>query len=453
MLLPWGALLEGIVRARAEIVDGIAAARRAGSGRERDAQRRDLARLHAGALRGPAASRRPDTSPRRSSPSSAGRESTSDAARYLTAAEAKALPTTWARRLGHGRPHPQFRLHRTVCAETRDRCDRCARLRTALPIPRRPRAAHQCHSDVARGGAVGGGEARVERALKAALLGIVEGITEFLPISSTGHLVVTQKLIHVGTHPGTKDAADTYAITIQSGAILAVIVLYWHRLKEMALGVVGRDPEGRQIVNGHVRRVHSRGHRRRRAGKGDTRPALRRVADHRRLGGRRRRDPVVRAEVAPTGRAIGAPARGDHRARRGDDRLRASARVVAGNEPQPGHDPRRPWSWATAWLRPSSSASCSGSLTLGAATAFDLLAARQGAVRRVRIPESVHRLPVRVRLGRHRRPLDGDVPAPPRARDLRLVPLVHRGRRARVVDHERESTSTATRRPGPSRRC
>ena len=85
-------------------------------------------------------------------------------------------------------------------------------------------------------------------AVKAALLGIVEGVTEFLPISSTGHLVVTQKLIHVGTHPGTKDAADTYAITIQSGAILAVFVLYWHRLREMALGVIGRDREGRRIA-------------------------------------------------------------------------------------------------------------------------------------------------------------------------------------------------------------
>ncbi len=85
-------------------------------------------------------------------------------------------------------------------------------------------------------------------AVKAALLGIVEGVTEFLPISSTGHLVVTQKLIHVGTHPGTKDAADTYAITIQSGAILAVVVLYWNRLMEMARGVVGRDPEGRRIA-------------------------------------------------------------------------------------------------------------------------------------------------------------------------------------------------------------
>jgi undecaprenyl-diphosphatase len=86
-------------------------------------------------------------------------------------------------------------------------------------------------------------------AVKAAVLGIVEGVTEFLPISSTGHLVVTEKLLHVGTHPGTKDAADTYAITIQSGAILAVVVLYWHRIREMALGVAGRDPDGRRIAS------------------------------------------------------------------------------------------------------------------------------------------------------------------------------------------------------------
>lgn len=85
-------------------------------------------------------------------------------------------------------------------------------------------------------------------AAKAALLGIVEGVTEFLPISSTGHLVVTEKLIDVGTHPGAKDAADTYAITIQSGAILAVVVLYWNRLLEMLRGAVGRDEEGRRIA-------------------------------------------------------------------------------------------------------------------------------------------------------------------------------------------------------------
>ena len=95
---------------------------------------------------------------------------------------------------------------------------------------------------------------------------------------------MTQKLIHVGTHPGTKDAADTYAITIQSGAILAVVVLYWNRLMEMARGVVGRDPEGRRIANATLVAFIPAAIVGGVLGKGDTRSALRRVADHRRVG-------------------------------------------------------------------------------------------------------------------------------------------------------------------------
>jgi undecaprenyl-diphosphatase len=85
-------------------------------------------------------------------------------------------------------------------------------------------------------------------AAKALVLGIVEGITEYLPISSTGHLLVTQKLLGVGDTDATKDAADTYAITIQAGAILAVVVLYYARLKSMASGLVGRDENGRRVL-------------------------------------------------------------------------------------------------------------------------------------------------------------------------------------------------------------
>jgi undecaprenyl-diphosphatase len=85
-------------------------------------------------------------------------------------------------------------------------------------------------------------------AAKAALLGIVEGVTEFLPISSTGHLLISERLLDVGQTSETKDAADTYTITIQAGAILAVVVLYWHRLRDMAFGVVGRDPQGRRLL-------------------------------------------------------------------------------------------------------------------------------------------------------------------------------------------------------------
>jgi undecaprenyl-diphosphatase len=83
---------------------------------------------------------------------------------------------------------------------------------------------------------------------KAVILGLVEGITEYLPVSSTGHLLVTQKLLGVGDTDATKDAADTYAITIQAGAILAVVLLYFGRLRAMAEGVIGRDRDGRRVL-------------------------------------------------------------------------------------------------------------------------------------------------------------------------------------------------------------
>jgi undecaprenyl-diphosphatase len=85
-------------------------------------------------------------------------------------------------------------------------------------------------------------------ALDAVILGLVEGVTEYLPISSTGHLHVTQRLLDIGVTPETKDAADTYAITIQAGAILAVLLLYRHRLATMVQGARGRDEQGRRVL-------------------------------------------------------------------------------------------------------------------------------------------------------------------------------------------------------------
>jgi len=60
--------------------------------------------------------------------------------------------------------------------------------------------------------------------LSAVILGVVEGLTEFLPISSTGHLIVAENLI------GYKDAGETFTIVIQLGAILAVVFFYWKLL-------------------------------------------------------------------------------------------------------------------------------------------------------------------------------------------------------------------------------
>lgn len=84
--------------------------------------------------------------------------------------------------------------------------------------------------------------------LQAAVLGVVEGVTEYLPVSSTGHLILAQKAMGLGDGDGAaKQAADAYAICIQAGAIVAVLGLYARRVKQMTLGLAGRDVAGRRI--------------------------------------------------------------------------------------------------------------------------------------------------------------------------------------------------------------
>jgi undecaprenyl-diphosphatase len=84
---------------------------------------------------------------------------------------------------------------------------------------------------------------------KAILLGLVEGVTEFLPVSSTGHLAVLERLLNVGTSGDeSKRAADAYAVVIQAGAILAVVVLYHQRLLSVLRGLIGRDEQGRKLL-------------------------------------------------------------------------------------------------------------------------------------------------------------------------------------------------------------
>jgi undecaprenyl-diphosphatase len=62
---------------------------------------------------------------------------------------------------------------------------------------------------------------------KAAVMGIVEGLTEFLPVSSTGHLILTGALIGFDD-----EKAKVFDIAIQTGAILAIIILYWQRIRD-----------------------------------------------------------------------------------------------------------------------------------------------------------------------------------------------------------------------------
>jgi undecaprenyl-diphosphatase len=83
---------------------------------------------------------------------------------------------------------------------------------------------------------------------QAALLGLVEGVTEYLPVSSTGHLTVVQGLLGLWGTPAEKDASDAYAVCIQAGAIIAVFLISFGRIKAMVRGIFGRDKEGLHLA-------------------------------------------------------------------------------------------------------------------------------------------------------------------------------------------------------------
>lgn len=107
----------------------------------------------------------------------------------------------------------------------------------------------------------------------AVILGVVEGITEFLPVSSTGHLIITNHLLGLDTETPMFDAAgeplwleapsaanpagipltlkvasDTYIVVIQVGAILAVVMVFWSALASILRGLRGQDASGLRLL-------------------------------------------------------------------------------------------------------------------------------------------------------------------------------------------------------------
>src|ERR1700735_5793428 len=82
-------------------------------------------------------------------------------------------------------------------------------------------------------------------ALRAVILGIVEGVTEFLPVSSTGHLLLAERFFDLGEGR----FWQSFAVLIQLGAILAILAIYFAKLWKIALGMFS-NPDDRRFVIG-----------------------------------------------------------------------------------------------------------------------------------------------------------------------------------------------------------
>jgi len=84
--------------------------------------------------------------------------------------------------------------------------------------------------------------------IDAIILGIVEGVTEYLPVSSTGHLVIAASLLGLDEPEDVRRSVDALLIVIQGGAILAVLGLYRRSVGAMVLGLLGKDPAGLRLL-------------------------------------------------------------------------------------------------------------------------------------------------------------------------------------------------------------
>ncbi len=130
---------------------------------------------------------------------------------------------------------------------------------------------------------------------KAVVMGIVEGLTEFLPISSTGHLILAGSLLGF-----TDETAKVFDIAIQTGAIFAVILVYWQRVRETVLGL-GSDRRAQRFAGHVLDRLPARRRARRAVRQGDQGPPVHAAGGGLDLHPRRLRDPLGRTAPAECG--------------------------------------------------------------------------------------------------------------------------------------------------------
>ena len=80
--------------------------------------------------------------------------------------------------------------------------------------------------------------------IRAVILGIIEGVTEFLPVSSTGHLLLAERFFNLGEG----NFWNSFSILIQLGAILAIVVLYFGKLWRVAFGMFSNAEDRRFVI-------------------------------------------------------------------------------------------------------------------------------------------------------------------------------------------------------------
>ena len=80
--------------------------------------------------------------------------------------------------------------------------------------------------------------------LRAVILGIIEGVTEFLPVSSTGHLLLAERFFDLGEG----SFWNSFTVLIQLGAILAILAIYFAKLWRIALGMFSNPADRRFVI-------------------------------------------------------------------------------------------------------------------------------------------------------------------------------------------------------------